>query len=294
MWFGVVSLFPEMFDIATGSGVLGRAVRQGVLAVDVFNPRDHASDRHRTVDDRPYGGGPGMVLMAPPLLAAIDAARARGRQVLADAAAHVPVIYLSPQGRRLDQTRVGELARAPALVLLAGRYEGVDQRVVDGAVDEELSIGDYVLTGGELPAMVLMDAVARLLPGTLGNEQSPLAESHLDGLLDYPHYTRPESVGGHVAPPELMSGDHAAVARWRRQRALLTTWRQRPDLLAGRDWSAEDRALLGAALAAERGGDSPEHAAPRAGDADDADHAGGGAGGDWRMKRGSKGTTRSE
>lgn len=242
MWFGIVSLFPEMFRVATESGVLGRAVTSGVLAVEVFNPREFATDRHRTVDDRPYGGGPGMVMMVEPLLAAIDAARQA-------APAPARVIYLSPQGRPLDQNRVQSLAQESAVILLAGRYEGVDERVIELAVDEELSIGDYVLTGGELPAMVVLDAVSRQLPGTLGNAASSVEESHLDGLLDYPHYTRPENVGGRVVPPELLTGDHGAVARWRRQQALWRTWQRRPEMLVGRDWSAQDRDLLTAALA---------------------------------------------
>lgn len=255
MWFGVVSLFPEMFGIATDSGVLGRAVRSGVLTVEVFNPRDYTSDRHQTVDDRPYGGGPGMVMMAPPLLAAIDAARQRARTAGADGER---VIYLSPQGRPLDQRRVGELAQEPAraVILVAGRYEGIDQRVIDRAVDEQISIGDYVLTGGELPAMVLMDAVSRQLPGTLGNAESAVDESHLDGTLDYPHYTRPEWVDGRGVPPALLSGDHAAVRRWRQGAALLATWQARPDLLVGRRWSPEERAILSPLLGAVGAGEA--------------------------------------
>lgn len=244
MWMGVVSLFPEMFRTATASGVLGRAVEQGVLTLELFNPRDFTHDRHRTVDDRPYGGGPGMVMMVEPLLAAIDAARAAWAERDGEGGAP-PVIYLSPQGRRLDQQVVRELSRPPALILVAGRYEGIDERVVEAAVDAEISIGDYVLTGGELPAMVLMDAVSRYLPGTLGNAASSVEESHLDGLLDYPHYTRPENTGGRAVPSVLLTGDHGAVQRWRRQQALYRTWQRRPDLLAGRDWSPQDRALLG-------------------------------------------------
>ncbi len=242
MWFGMISLFPEMFRIATEEGVLGRAVANGVLEIEVFNPRDYTHDRHRTVDDRPYGGGPGMVIMTQPLLVAVAAARAAWAR--RGAAAAASVVYLSPQGRRLDQHGVAELARRPGLILLAGRYEGIDERAIELAVDEEISIGDYVLTGGELPAMVLMDAVSRQLPGTLGNAASAAAESHLDGLLEYPHYTRPESVAGRRVPAALLSGDHAAVARWRREQALWRTWQRRPDLLVGRSWSPEDRALL--------------------------------------------------
>ncbi len=262
MWFGVVSLFPEMFRTATGSGVLGRAVTEDVVRLEVFNPRDFTRDRHRTVDDRPYGGGPGMVMMTEPLLAAIDAARDAWTAVRGEPSRGAPsqsprVIYLSPQGRRLEQRRVRELAGEAALILLAGRYEGIDERVIDAAVDEEISIGDYVLTGGELPAMVLIDAVSRHLPGTLGNAASAVDESHLDGLLDYPHYTRPEYSAGRNVPSVLLTGDHGAVQRWRRQQAFWRTWQRRPDLLAGRDWSPEDRALLASRLAerSERGDD---------------------------------------
>jgi tRNA (guanine37-N1)-methyltransferase len=247
MWLGVVTLFPDMFRAVTDAGVLGRARQSGVLQLDLFNPRNFTTDRHRTVDDRPYGGGPGMVMMVEPLLAAIEAASTAWTQQPA-AASGVParprVIYLSPQGQRLDQARVSALAAEPALILIAGRYEGVDERLIEVAVDEEISIGDYVLTGGELPAMVLMDALSRQLPGTLGNSASSVEESHLDGLLDYPHYTRPENVAGRAVPSVLLTGDHGAIARWRRQQSLLRTWQRRPDMLVGRDWSEEDQALL--------------------------------------------------
>ena len=189
MWIGVVSLFPELIANVAAVGVLGRAVQQGGLAIETFNPRDHARDRHGTVDDRPYGGGPGMVMMAEPLLASIGEAKSK-----APSAARV--VCLSPQGTRLDQEGVQRLADRESLVLVTGRYEGIDERVLQLAIDEELSIGDYVLAGGELPAMVLIDAISRLLPGTLGNSESALSESHLDGLLEYPHYTRPETVAG--------------------------------------------------------------------------------------------------
>jgi tRNA (guanine37-N1)-methyltransferase len=251
MWLGVVSVFPEMFRTATEAGVLARAVANGVLNLQLFNPRDFTADRHRTVDDRPYGGGPGMVMRAEPLLAAIESAKLRWMAAGAPGTAAPRVIYLSPQGRRLDQRGVVALARESALILLAGRYEGVDQRVVDAAVDDEVSIGDYVLTGGELPAMVLMDAVSRYLPGTLGNAASAVEESHLDGTLDYPHYTRPENTGSRTVPGVLLSGDHRAIRRWRRQQALALTWRRRPDMLVGRDWSAEDRELLAEWLAGD-------------------------------------------
>ncbi len=240
MWFGIVSLFPEMFDIATQAGVLGRAVTQGVVDLEVFNPREFVTDKHRTVDDRPYGGGPGMVMMVEPLTRALQAAR----KVAADRTLDAPVVYLSPQGDRLDQRKVANLARYEGLILLAGRYEGVDERVIEAEVDEELSIGDYVLTGGELPAMIVMDAISRLLPGTLGNAASALEESHLDGLLDYPHYTRPENTAAGRVPPVLLGGDHAAVRNWRRKEALRRTWQMRPDMLAQRPLSDEERKLL--------------------------------------------------
>ena len=239
MWIGILSLFPELIADIAAVGVLGRAVRQGGLAIEVFNPRDHATDRHGTVDDRPYGGGPGMVMMAEPLLACIAQAKA-------SAPSAPRVLCLSPQGRRLDQAGVERLAAEPALVLLAGRYEGIDERVVELAVDEEVSIGDYILSGGELPAMVLVDAICRLLPGTLGNSESVASESHLDGLLEYPHYTRPETVAGLQVPGVLLSGDHGAVERWRRAEALWRTWQRRPDLLAQRSLAGADAALLAA------------------------------------------------
>ena len=241
MWIGVVSLFPEMIAGITAVGVLGRAVQRGGLTIEVFNPRDHAADRHGTVDDRPYGGGPGMVMMAEPLLACIEQAKSK-------APSAPRVVCLSPQGRRLDQAGVQRLAAQPSLVLLAGRYEGVDERVLELAVTEEVSIGDYVLSGGELAAMVLVDAICRLLPGTLGNSESAERESHLDGLLEYPHYTRPETVAGRKVPPVLLSGDHGAVERWRRAEALKRTWQRRPDLLANRPLGDADAALLAAKL----------------------------------------------
>jgi tRNA (guanine37-N1)-methyltransferase len=244
MWIGVVTLFPDLVHAVVSTGVLSRAVAQGGLQIAAFNPRDFATDRHRTVDDRPYGGGPGMVMMVEPLLAAIDAARTA-------APAPARVVLLTPQGTRLDQQRVTGLSREPALVLVAGRYEGIDERLVALAVDEEVSIGDYVLTGGELAAMVVTDAVARFLPGTLGNEASRLAESHLDGKLDCPHYTRPERVRGLEVPAVLLSGDHRAVDRWRHREALRRTFERRPDLLVGRMLSDDERTLLDEVLTDE-------------------------------------------
>ena len=241
LWVGLVSLFPEMIGAMASVGILGRAIRRGEMGLEVFNPRDHASDRRRTVDDRPYGGGPGMVMMAEPLLGAIGEARER-------APSPPRVVYLSPQGARLDQSGVERLSRLPSLVLIAGRYEGIDERVIEMAVDEELSIGDYILSGGELPAMVLVDALCRLLPGALNNEESIQTESLLDGLLEYPQYTRPEQVGPLAVPAVLLGGDHGAVGRWRRTEALLRTWRRRPDLLTSRALSDADSDLLKAGM----------------------------------------------
>ncbi len=255
MWLGIVSLFPEMILSVAKTGVVGRALDNRVLDLEVFNPRDFAEDKHRTVDDRPYGGGPGMVMMVKPLLAAIEAARQAAIAALdsdaagANGAAGPSVIYLSPQGPRLSQRRAGELAGREALILVAGRYEGIDERIAELGVDEELSVGDYVLTGGELPALVVLDAVCRLLPGTLGNSASAVEESYLDGLLDYPHYTRPESACSRDVPAVLLSGDHRAIQRWRRKAALQRTWERRPDLLVGRELSGEDRKLLQESLA---------------------------------------------
>ena len=238
---GLVSLFPELIEQVLSHGVISRALEQGLVRVDTFNPRDHADDRHGTVDDEVYGGGPGMLLKAPTYVAALK--RARGA-----APAHTPVVCLTPQGRTLDQALVQELAAGPGLVLAAGRYEGFDQRILEHHVDLELSIGDYVVSGGELPALILLDAVARVLPGVLGNRLSAGRESHLDGLLDYPQYTRPEIYGQARVPKVLLSGDHSAIATWRRQQALLRTYTQRPDLLAHRALTAQERDDLREAL----------------------------------------------
>lgn len=238
MRFDVISLFPEFVAQLAGHGVVGRAGERGLLTLHGWNPRDFAEGNYRRVDDRPFGGGPGMVMMIDPLRAALAAARA------ADPAP-AQVIYLSPQGQRLDQRKVRELATRPRLILLCGRYEGVDERLIQAEVDEELSIGDYVLSGGELAAAVVIDAVARLLDGTLGDAESAGQDSFgEDGLLDCPHYTRPvEHALGRV-PEVLLSGDHARIARWRRQQALGRTWLRRPDLLDEASLSAQDRALL--------------------------------------------------
>ncbi|TCT25871.1 tRNA (guanosine(37)-N1)-methyltransferase TrmD [Thermomonas haemolytica] len=238
MRFDIISLFPEFVAQLAAHGVVGRAGERGLLAIHGWNPRDFAEGNYRRVDDRPFGGGPGMVMLIDPLRAAITAARA------ADPAP-ARVVYLSPQGRRLDQRKVRELAALPRLVLLCGRYEGVDERLLQAEVDEELSIGDYVLSGGELGAAVVVDAVARLLDGTLGDAESAAQDSFEgDGLLDCPHYTRPvEHPLGRV-PEVLLSGNHAEIARWRRQQSLGRTWLRRPDLLDEAALSQADRALL--------------------------------------------------
>jgi len=224
--FGVVTIFPEMFAALSGYGVAGRAFRDGLARLESWNPRDYTEDRHRSVDDRPYGGGPGMVMMAPPLCAAIRAARRRlGEGTRA--------VYLTPQGAPLTQRRVAELAAdAGPLLLVAGRYEGIDERVIETEIDEEISLGDYVLSGGEIAAMALLDAVLRLLPGALGHEESAAQDSFAEGLLDCPHYTRPEVFEGLAVPEVLLSGDHERIRRWRREQAVARTRARRPDLVA--------------------------------------------------------------
>lgn len=224
MFIGVVSLFPEMFRAITDYGVTGRAVKSGLLSVQCWSPRDFTYDRHRTVDDRPYGGGPGMLMMVQPLREAIDAAKAAAGE-------GAEVIYLSPQGRKLDQTGVCELAANQKMILVCGRYEGIDERVIQTEIDEEWSIGDYVLSGGELPAMTLIDSVARFIPGVLGHQASAEKDSFADGLLDCPHYTRPEVLAGMKVPPVLLSGNHVEIRRWRLKQSLGRTWLRRPELL---------------------------------------------------------------
>lgn len=233
----IVTLFPPMFEALTGHGVTGRAVKRGMLQLGLWNPRDFTYDNHRTVDDRPYGGGPGMVMLLQPLREAVAAARAA-----AEEPAHV--ICLSPQGRRLDQRGVEELAQRPRLLLVAGRYEGIDERFIELEVDEEWSIGDYVLSGGELAAMVMIDAVSRLLPGVLGHEASAEQDSFAGGLLDCPHYTRPEVYEERAVPSVLLSGDHKAIERWRLKQALGRTWLRRPELLERLELDEQQRLLL--------------------------------------------------
>lgn len=240
MWIGVISLFPEMFKAIMEFGVTGRAVKHNLLQVECINPRDFTLDKHRTVDDRPYGGGPGMLMMVQPLRDAIHAARAQALQQ----GQAVKVIYLSPQGRKLDQAGVTELAQNQQLILVCGRYEGIDERLIQTEIDEEWSIGDYVLTGGELPAMTLIDAVARFIPGVLGKQESASEDSFATGLLDCPHYTRPEVLDGLTVPTVLMSGHHEEIRKWRLKESLKRTWLRRPELLENLALTDEQRKLL--------------------------------------------------
>jgi tRNA (guanine37-N1)-methyltransferase len=233
MNISVITLFPQMFAAVTEYGMPSRAVARGILNIGLFNPRDYTVDRHRTVDDRPYGGGPGMLMKVAPLEAALDAAGGDAR-----------VVYLSPQGRQLDHAVLCELLCYPHLALLCGRYEGVDERLIASRVDEELSLGDFVLSGGELAAMALIDALARLRPGVLGHQQSAQQDSFAEGLLDCPHYTRPESLDGKRVPDVLLSGDHERIRRWRLKQSLGRTWQRRPDLLQVLQLEDEQQALL--------------------------------------------------
>ena len=237
MRIDVITLFPESVEELTGLGVTGRAIRDGRVELKTWNPRDLATDRHRTVDDRSYGGGPGMVMAVEPLSSTIRAVRN-------EQASDICVSLMSPQGRKLDQAGINELAGRQGLILVCGRYEGIDERVIESEIDEEWSIGDYVISGGELAAAVIIDAVTRLLPGVLGDEQSAEQDSFVDGLLDHPHYTRPEVAGGMAVPEVLLSGDHEAIRRWRRKQALGRTWQRRPDLLQDRAMDDEAKLLL--------------------------------------------------
>jgi len=237
MHFDVVSLFPDMFRVLSEEGVVGRALNRGLIDLNTWNPRSFTNDPHRTVDDRPYGGGPGMVMKPDPLIAAIQAAKQKY-------IGETKVVYMSPQGARLNHEKIKEFSELPQLILIAGRYEGIDERVIDAEVDEECSVGDYVLSGGELAAMVVIDAVARLIPGVLGHQESAMQDSFASGLLDCPHYTRPKSSLRGNVPSVLLSGDHAAIARWRSKQALGRTWQRRPELLSKMELTAEQQALL--------------------------------------------------
>ena len=237
MHFGVVTVFPEMLEAALGVGVVSRAHENGLIQCEFANPRDWTSDRHRTIDDRPFGGGPGMVMKAEPLKAAVGGLR--------EQLPTAPVVYLSPQGKRFDQAMARRWQQGGSLILISGRYEGVDERLIESVVDEEVSLGDFVLSGGEMAALVMIDAVSRLVPGVLGDPLSAEQDSFgEDGLLDCPHYTRPEEFAGRGVPKVLLSGDHKAIARWRRQQALARTRDRRPDLLATARLTAEDKAFL--------------------------------------------------
>ena len=235
--FSVVSLFPEMVDTIGEFGVVGRAKQRELISIDIDNPRDYTNDVHRTVDDRPYGGGPGMVMKFQPVAAALEASKDRMPE-------GCPVVFLSPQGRGFDQAMALRFAELPGLILLAGRYEGIDERLVESHVDEEVSLGDFVLSGGEIAAMAVIDAVVRLLPGVLGDDESAAQDSFMEGLLDCPHYTRPEEIAGMKVPDVLLSGDHAGIARWRYQQALGRSFKRRPDLLDKLDLDDEQRMLL--------------------------------------------------
>ena len=237
MWIGVISLFPEMFKAITEFGVTGKAVKHNLLQVECWNPRDFTFDKHKTVDDRPYGGGPGMLMMVQPLRDAIHAARAAAGE-------GAKVIYLSPQGRKLDQGGITELAQNQKLILVCGRYEGIDERLIQTEIDEEWSIGDYVLTGGELPAMVMIDSISRLVPGVLHNDDSAGDESFENGLLEYPQYTRPVEFMGKKVPDVLLSGHHANVDKWRREQSVIRTFNKRPELLENAQLSKSEIELI--------------------------------------------------
>jgi tRNA (guanine37-N1)-methyltransferase len=237
MRFDVVTLFPEMITAAASYGVTGRAIERRIVSLSVWNPRDYTHDKHRTVDDRPYGGGPGMVMKYQPLHDAVKRAKEAGSET-------AKVVYLSPQGKQITQTLLSEVCQLSQLILVAGRYEGVDERFVEMDCDDEWSIGDYVISGGELAALIVIDAVTRLLPGVLGDEESAQQDSHMNDLLDYPHFTRPEQLEGHSVPKVLLSGNHADIEQWRMKQALGRTWQRRPDLLKNKNLSAVQEHLL--------------------------------------------------
>jgi len=237
MRFDVITIFPEMVLDSAMNGVTGRAIKQGLVGLSVWNPRDYTSDRHKTVDDRPYGGGPGMVMKYQPLKDAVDGAK------YSTNAERSKVVYLSPQGKPLTQQLINESTDLDQLILVAGRYEGIDERFINEECHEEWSLGDFVISGGELAALVVIDAVSRLLPGVLGDDQSARQDSHMNGLLDYPHYTRPEVIAGKKVPEILLSGNHKEIERWRLQQSLGRTWQKRPDLLS-KELTAKQQALL--------------------------------------------------
>ncbi|MDP6650752.1 MAG: tRNA (guanosine(37)-N1)-methyltransferase TrmD [Gammaproteobacteria bacterium] len=240
MQIGIVTLFPEMFAAITDYGISGRAVKNGLVSVDFWNPRDFASDKHRTVDDKPFGGGPGMLMKTEPLLESIHSAR----QALSQQTEIAKVIYLSPQGSPLRQADIVELARRPNMVLVCGRYQGIDARIIESEIDEEWSLGDFVISGGEVAAMALIDAMIRFQPGALGDEDSAQQDSFANGLLHSPEYTRPQSVDGQQVPEVLLSGDHEAIRVWRLQQSLGSTWLKRPDLLEALSLNEEQQQLL--------------------------------------------------
>jgi tRNA (guanine37-N1)-methyltransferase len=246
MRFDIVTLFPEMFGVFAEQGVTGRAFQRGLAELVLHNPREYTSDVHRTVDDRPYGGGPGMVMKPQPLRDAILAAKAGNPG---------PVVYLSPQGQRFDQDKARATAESSGITLVAGRYEGIDERIIEHYIDEEWSIGDYVLSGGEPAALVVIDTITRLIPGVLGAAESAAQDSHMNGLLDCPHYTRPVEFEGLRVPDILASGDHQRIRRWRLQQALERTWLRRPDMLEGREFTSEEQHLLNDYLQAQERAD---------------------------------------
>ena len=237
MEISVVSLFPEMINEIAGYGVVGRAIDNGIVGLACVNPRDFATDRHRTVDDRPYGGGPGMVMKFEPVAAAVEQAK----QTMPSGSV---VVCMSPQGKPFDQATARRLAKLPGMILLAGRYEGLDERLIEAVADEEISLGDFVLSGGEIAAMAVIDAVARLLPGVLGDDESAVQDSFSDGLLDHPHYTRPEVIDGRQVPEVLLSGDHARIDRWRRKQSIGRSFRRRPELVENLQLDDEQQTLL--------------------------------------------------
>ncbi len=235
--FDVITLFPEMITNAASYGVTGRAMEREIVSLSTWNPRDFTQDKHKTVDDRPYGGGPGMVMKYQPLHDAVNQAKKTGNK-------DAKVVYLSPQGKPITQALLSEACNVSQLILVAGRYEGVDERFVNMDCDDEWSIGDYVISGGELAALIVIDAITRLLPGVLGHEESAQQDSHMNGLLDYAHYTRPEEIEGHLVPDVLLSGNHAEIGIWRMKQALGRTWQRRPDLLENKNLSADQSNLL--------------------------------------------------